>query len=617
MKRLKRPESSPVRIKPYTLILALMWSAVITASLTWNVYQTRQGTLDVARVQVRASFMKDVIYRRWNAGHGGVYVPVTEKTPPNPYLEVSERDITTHSGIALTMINPAYMTRQVHELAEEEYGIRGHITSLNPIRSANAPDPWEIQALGSIQHGAKEVTSVEKVKGSAYMRLIQPLITEEGCLKCHAAQGYKIGDIQGGISVSAPMSPLWAIERSHILILSLGHGLLYLVGLVGLGLGASRLSKQVVERKKAEEALQKRTHDFGERVKELDCMYGISTLIETPNITLEKIIQGIVDLIPFSWQYPKITYAQITLGENKFQTVNFKKTKLNQKSVINVYGKPEGSVEVCYLDERPESDEDSFLKEERQLIDAIAQRLGRNIERQRAEKALRKSEEKLRNLSSHLMTAQEQERKRIAMDLHDDLGQALAVLKLQLRSIQNKLPSGQEEVICDCESANEYLNQTIEKMRRLSNGLTPFHLDDLGLTISLQSLADDFTQHSHIKISFDMANIDKLFSPVTEIIIYRIFQEIFTNNEKHAQADHVKIEVKKRRDSVSFQIEDNGKGFDIKKIELKCPTERGLGLTSMDERVRMLSGRLEIQSQLNEGTKINFTIPFEKAGSIS
>jgi hypothetical protein len=91
--------------------------------------------------------MKDVVYRRWNAGHGGIYVPVTDETPPNPYLEVPERDITTQSGVVLTLMNPAYMTRQVHELGAKAFGIQGHITSLNPIRPANAPDSWEARAL--------------------------------------------------------------------------------------------------------------------------------------------------------------------------------------------------------------------------------------------------------------------------------------------------------------------------------------------------------------------------------------------------------------------------------------------------------------------------------------
>jgi DNA-binding CsgD family transcriptional regulator len=103
-------------------------------------------------------------------GMGGVYVPATKETPPNPYLEVPQRDIAIHSGTVLTLMNPAYMTRQVHELAAKAYGIYSHITSLNPIRPANASDPWETQALQAFHRGIKEVSGVEEMKGEAYMR---------------------------------------------------------------------------------------------------------------------------------------------------------------------------------------------------------------------------------------------------------------------------------------------------------------------------------------------------------------------------------------------------------------------------------------------------------------
>jgi signal transduction histidine kinase len=108
-----------------------------------------------------------------------------------------------------------------------------------------------------------------------------------------------------------------------------------------------------------------------------------------------------------------------------------------------------------------------------------------------------------------------------------------------------------------------------------------------------------------------------LFPPLAETTIYRIFQEIFTNIEKHANTDYVKIEVIKQDSSVSFEIEDNGKGFDLEKIEMNYLNEKRLGLASMKERVRMLGGRFKIKSQLNEGTKIYFMIPFEKTTIMS
>ena len=155
----------------------------------------------------------------------------------------------------------------------------------------------------------------------------------------------------------------------------------------------------------------------------------------------------------------------------------------------------------------------------------------------------------------------------------------------------------------------DHVSEIIEKIRKLSHGLSPSILDDLGLTVSLQTLADDFSQYSHINIRKDIANIDRLFSPIDKITIYRIFQEIFTNIEKHAEADHVKIKVKKYQDNVFFQIEYDGRGFDLKKIELKYQNETGLGLASIEERVRMLGGRFEVQSRLKRGTKIYFKIP--------
>ena len=155
-------------------------------------------------------------------------------------------------------------------------------------------------------------------------------------------------------------------------------------------------------------------------------------------------------------------------------------------------------------------------------------------------------------------------------------------------------------------------DQLIEKVRSLSHGLTPLSLNHLGLTTSLQSMIEDFSKYSNLKIQRDIAKIDRLFPPLAEITIYRIFQEIFTNIEKHANTDYVKVEIIKQDTSVSFEIEDNGKGFDLKKIEMNYLNEKRLGLASMKERVRMLGGRFKIKSQLNEGTKIYFMIPFKK-----
>jgi len=159
-------------------------------------------------------------------------------------------------------------------------------------------------------------------------------------------------------------------------------------GVVGVG-------QDITERKRAEEALAKRTHDLGERVKELNCLYGISELVEKPDIASEEIIQGTVNLIPSAWQYPEITCARVILEGEEFRTEDFRETTWKQASDIVVHGQRIGAVEVYYLEERPESDEGPFLEQERALISAIAARLGETIERKQAEDALRESQERL------------------------------------------------------------------------------------------------------------------------------------------------------------------------------------------------------------------------------
>ena len=156
------------------------------------------------------------------------------------------------------------------------------------------------------------------------------------------------------------------------------------------------------ERKEIREALQKKTNDISERIKELNCLYGISNLVEKPGISLEKILQGTVDLIPPAWQYPEITGAQINLEQQIFKTKNYKETIWKQSAAIIGKDHRIGTLNICYLEERPKSEEGPFLKEEKNLINAIAGRLGNIIERERTEAALRKSEETYRSLSSNI-----------------------------------------------------------------------------------------------------------------------------------------------------------------------------------------------------------------------
>ena len=234
-------------------------------------------------------------------------------------------------------------------------------------------------------------------------------------------------------------------------------------------------------------------------------------------------------------------------------------------------------------------------------------------ERKLAEQALTESEQKLRNLSSYLMQAQERERRRIALELHDELGQALTVLKLQIRSIRKKIAPQHENIVGDCNHSYAYVDQIIENVRRLSHDLCPSCLEDLGLDASIRQVIKDFSAHTHINVTIDAPPINDLFDLESKILIYRIFQEAFTNIQKHAGADNVSVLIKKEPSKIYFHVIDDGKGFfatPIGRDVTKNPIVRGLGLTAMSERARMMGGTFKIYSIIGMGTRVVFRIPF-------
>ena len=250
-----RPSFEPGLVK-YVCALLVVWSIVISASFAWSVHQQERETYETARVQAATAFEKDLCYRRWVAKHGGVYVRVNEETQPSPHLaEHSERDIDTTAG-KLTLRNPAMVCREVYDLERQYTGARSHITSLNPLRPENAADSWETNALHAFRHGAKEVASIDHLDGKPYMRLMRPLITEGSCLKCHEDQGYKVGDVRGGIAVGVPMEPLIFVGRNHNRAVALGHGLLWLIGAFGIVFAGKNLDKNVRKRHDSEQRLR-------------------------------------------------------------------------------------------------------------------------------------------------------------------------------------------------------------------------------------------------------------------------------------------------------------------------------------------------------------------------
>jgi len=243
-------------IKRFFLLAIIIWSVMVALPAILDYRRDRETRMEIAKSSAHDTYLRDQLYRRWATVHGGVYVPVTPKTQPSHYLShIPERDIVTPSGRELTLMDPAYMARQVYELGFEEYGLRGHITSLKPIRLENAPDAWEKEALLAFERGEKEVSSLESIDGQPYLRLMSPMITEQDCLKCHAELGYVVGDIRGGISVSVS----WELSRllllKHLRSTLLGFGFAWLLGFSALYFARYSFIGALSEIRKGEESL--------------------------------------------------------------------------------------------------------------------------------------------------------------------------------------------------------------------------------------------------------------------------------------------------------------------------------------------------------------------------
>jgi len=249
---------------------------------------------------------------------------------------------------------------------------------------------------------------------------------------------------------------------------------------------------------------------------------------------------------------------------------------------------------------------------ELEALKAAASTLGAAILHEQDETALKNSEKKLRSLSCQLLDAQENERKRLAAELHDELGHALLTLKLRLESLENRLTPEQEALKKDTRQILRFLLDTIERVRRLYLDLSPGDLEDLGLTNALEALIGDFAAlQKGIKWAVHLENLDDLFPLSVQTAIYRVVQEALTNIGKHAQPQKISLNIKKEDKQVSFAIVDNGQGFNMSQV---FNAKKTLGLLAMEERVKILGGSFELWSQQNQGTKVSFTIPLEEEG---
>ncbi len=344
---------------------------------------------------------------------------------------------------------------------------------------------------------------------------------------------------------------------------------------------------------------------LAKRVKELRCLYILSEIIDRPDISFNYILQEMVDVLRESWQYPDITAVRIEYREYRFVTGNFRESEWVQSADIIVDGEKTGTIDVYYLEEKPYLYEGPFHKEERDLLIVIAERLGGIAERFKADEDIIRSRDELRNLTTHLETVREVERTRISREIHDELGQSMTAIKMDISMIEKQFRPDQEDLRGKARQAMNIIDNTIQIVRRISTDLRPGILDDLGLSAAIEWQVRELKNRTDIDFKISCGDVDESITDDHKVMFFRILQEALTNVVRHSHASIVNINLKKISGEIVLEIFDNGIGITGEQLTFS----NSCGIIGMRERATSCGGRISITGNRDSGTVVTVVIP--------
>jgi signal transduction histidine kinase len=230
-------------------------------------------------------------------------------------------------------------------------------------------------------------------------------------------------------------------------------------------------------------------------------------------------------------------------------------------------------------------------------------------ERRRAEAARERALERYAMLSRKVLLAQEDERSRLSRDLHDELGQILTAMRLELGWLKRQIEKGSEDGAA-LDGIVDAVDKGADELRRICRGLRPPLLDDLGIEPAVRQLVKEHEQHAGVQVETDLRLIDDRTAIPAEVALcaYRIIQEALTNADRHASAKHARVEASCDGDNLEVIVRDDGVGFDPDTLDVM----QGLGLAGMRERANLVGGEFEIESAPGRGTQITFRAPLRE-----
>jgi len=390
----------------------------------------------------------------------------------------------------------------------------------------------------------------------------------------------------------------------------------------GKTVGDLAILRDITERKRLE-------HNLRERVKELECLYGIAVITEKPGITLDKLCQQVVDLLPAGWQYPEITGARIIIKDRKFETENYRETEWKQSSDIRARGAKVGVVEVCYLEERPEIDEGPFSREERMLISAVAERVGENIERMQAEEELMEKTRQLEAASG----AKSEFLASMSHELRTPLNVIMGFSELLLDGVPGEINDEQRECLGDVLGSGQHLLALINDVLDLSKveaGKIELRLENLNLADiiddvvqGVKPMLDDNGHQLKVRVEAGLPQVHADKKRLRQVLLNLLSNAIkFT-----AAGGELGIEAGRQGEWCQISVVDSGIGIrqeDQERIfeaftQVDTLPERekggtGLGLALTRQFVEAGGGKIWVESEYGKGSKFTFTLPLAREG---
>jgi signal transduction histidine kinase len=389
-------------------------------------------------------------------------------------------------------------------------------------------------------------------------------------------------------------------------------------------------------------------HALRERVKELTALHSTVCILQNDALSTREILDRVVRLIPPAWQYPEITAGRVIVGDCESRTPDFRRTRWLQACDFRVSPSLSGRLEVYYLKKMPPEAEGPFLAEERNLINSLADMLRVYFERRLASKALldahndlerrvkertaeleklnaalktevrerelRQKEilsyqEKLRGLSAELILTEERERREIATDLHDVIGQTLAMAKMKTGALRGFCSA--PEAAGGLKDLASFIDEAILATRNLTFQLASPILYELGLESALERLAEDMRKRHGLRVDFSGDGRNKPLPTETSVMIFKAVRELLMNAVKHSKATEVRVRVRSAAGKIAVTVRDNGRGFNAAAAGYGTD-RRGFGLFSIREKVSHLGGAFRLSTRPGAGTLAVITAPLGK-----